>query len=123
MDFKQNIKQILREGITPEPQAMSLPPQSNGVAEAESNREQEQASDEDYIELTNKLVGSQIINHSEVMRRMKGMGSWGQADATERSLFEKKLKRKKNEEGGTYRFTKQEAQRIKDILNDPYKKQ
>ena len=126
MDFKQNIKQILREGITPEtpeaPQPMSLPPQSNRVAETEVSREQEEASDEDYIELDNKLVGSDIINHSAVMRRMKGIGSWGQSDATERSLFEKKLKRKKNEEGGTYRFTKQEAQKIKDVLNDPYKK-
>ena len=122
MDFKQNIKNILRESISPETEQDVTAFHTNTMAEADSSDEDD-ASDEDYIELTNKLLGNSIINHSEVMRRMKGMGSWGQADATERYLFEKKLKRKKNEEGGSYRFTRQEAQRIKDILNDPYKKQ
>jgi hypothetical protein len=127
MDYKKNIRNILREGITPE--YVADEPIANSVvnqmdeAEGEGSNTEEEASDEDYIEIVNKLMKSDIINHSAVMRRMGGIGSWGQADATERSLFEKKLKRKKNDEGGTYRFTKHEAKRIKNILNDPFKTQ
>lgn len=126
MDYKKNIRNILREGVAPEyvadePNAMM----SNQMdeAEADGNATDEEASDEDYVEIVNKLMKNDIINHSAVMRRMGGIGSWGQADATERSLFEKKLKRKKNDEGGTYRFTKHEAKRVKNILNDPFKQQ
>lgn len=126
MNFKNNIKSILREGIAPEyvadePHDIAV---ANQMDEAEeSNAADEEASDEDYVEVVNKLLKNDIINHSAVMRRMKGIGNWGQADATERSLFEKKLKRKKNEEGGTYRFTRAEIKRVKAILNDPFKQQ
>ena len=89
----------------------------------ENSKEKTEASDEDYVEVVNKLLKNDIINHSAVMRRMKGIENWGQADATERSLFEKKLKRKKNEEGGSYRFTRAEIKRVKNILNDPFKQQ
>ena len=122
MNFKQNIKQILREGIAPvAPEAAVNINNSKGNTMSEGDVEVEEASDEDYVEITNKLMKTDIINHSAVMRRMKGIGNWGQADDNERGLFEKKLKRNKNDGVGTYRFTRQEAQKIKDILNDPYK--
>lgn len=127
MDFKKNIRNILREGITPEyvadePEHASVINQMDEV-DGEGSGVEEEASDEDYVEIVNKLMKNDIINHSAVMRRMGGIGNWGQADATERSLFEKKLKRKKNDEGGTYRFSKHEAKRVKNILNDPFKQQ
>ena len=127
MNYKNNIKNILREGITPLDAVNDEPEyiENNQMfeEEGESKSADEEASDEDYVEVVNKLLKNDIINHSAVMRRMKGIANWGQADATERSLFEKKLKRKKNEEGGTYRFTRAEIKRVKNILNDPFKQQ
>ena len=125
MFLKKNIKNILREGIAPsdgiDNKLKPNPDTPMEEAEKGSDSGDDNASDEDYVEISNKLLRNDIINHSAIMRRMSGVGNWGQADDNERGLFEKKLKRNKNDGGGTYRFTRQEAQKIKDILNDPYK--
>ena len=108
MDYKDNIKNILREGIAPEYVADKLPNEiSNQVAEEEGETKSadEEASDEDYVEVVNKLLKNDIINHS--YGRLYNTGDLG----------------KKNEEGGTYRFTRAEIKRIKNILNDPFKQQ
>lgn len=54
-----------------------------------------------------------LWNHAAVMRRL----NWDGDDNTNRSLFEKKLKRADNDAGGKYEFEKEELEKIITILD------
>lgn len=62
-----------------------------------------------YKRVQNKLKDDRI-NHAAIMRDLE----WDGDDNTNRSLFEKKLKRADNDTGGKYEFTNDE---LKKILN------
>ena len=58
------------------------------------------------------LLSSDLINHAEVMRQL----NWGGDEATNRSLFRKKLNMEPNDSGGHYAFDDEDVQKISDIL-------
>lgn len=60
-----------------------------------------------------KLLDNDIFNHAAIVEKL-----WGSKNATKRSLFGKKLNRYKNQEGGTYEFSKEELSKIISILNN-----
>lgn len=57
------------------------------------------------------LLGNEIFNHSEIIRKL-----WGEDDATKRSLFRKKLNREVNDNGSPYEFKDDELTKIATIL-------
>lgn len=65
-----------------------------------------------YKRVQGKLAND-LFNHAAVMRRL----NWEGDDNTNRSLFEKKLKRAKNDAGGRYEFTKEELEKILTIID------
>jgi hypothetical protein len=118
MENKDKIKQILREGIAPDYQDVTTQAQPTVGEASGGNTHKDDASKGQYSRLR-ELLSNDIINHSGIIRRMKG---WGDADDTERSLFKKKLDMSKNEQGGVYQFTKEEVEDIFNILMDVSKK-
>lgn len=60
-----------------------------------------------YQRVQEKLKDDRI-NHAAIMRDL----NWDGDDNTNRSLFEKKLKRSDNDSGGKYEFTKEELEKI-----------
>lgn len=60
-----------------------------------------------YRRVQNKLKDDRI-NHAAIMRDLE----WEGDDNTNRSLFEKKLKRADNDTGGKYAFTQNELEKI-----------
>jgi hypothetical protein len=107
------IKQTLREGF--EPNSMDMGAEAP-IEEAHGTKDN--AGEGAYGRLK-EILSNDIINHAGVIRRMKG---WGDADATARSLFRKKLHQEKNDEGGTYEFEESEVEDIFSILMDVSKK-
>lgn len=65
-----------------------------------------------YKRVQGKLAND-LFNHAAVMRRL----NWDGDENTNRSLFEKKLKRAKNDSGGVYEFEKEELEKILTILD------
>lgn len=57
------------------------------------------------------LLSSNIFNHAGIIEKL-----WGNKDATNRSLFRKKLNRLDNGQGGTYEFSEEELNKIINIL-------
>lgn len=90
---KKNIKEILRG--------------SNVIKEAEDSQKPS-ASEYERVE---NLLNADIINHSAVIRKL-----WGTSNATNRSLFGKKLKRENNDSGGQYSFDKEEISKIMSFM-------
>ena len=109
------IKQTLREGFDPTKMQID-PTYQPPIEEAEGG--QDNAGEGQYDRLK-QILSNDIINHAGVIRRMKG---WGDADATARSLFRKKLHQEKNDEGGSYEFEEAEVEDIFSILMDVSKK-
>lgn len=62
------------------------------------------------------LLANNIFNHAGVIERL-----WGEADATNRSLFRKKLEQELNDNGTPYSFDDNEVSRIISILMDTSK--
>ena len=56
-------------------------------------------------------LDNELINHAAVIR-----GLWGDSDATNRSLFKKKLDGSKSDSGSKYRFSEHELGKITSIL-------
>lgn len=83
-----------------------------------TENEENQSSDTDkevsglYKRVQGKL-SNDLFNHAAVMRRL----NWEGDDNTNRSLFEKKLKRAKNDAGGRYEFSKEELEKILTIID------
>ena len=69
-----------------------------------------------YKRVQGKLEND-LFNHAAVMRRL----NWEGDENTNRSLFEKKLKRAKNDAGGIYEFTKEELEKILSIIDSSSK--
>jgi hypothetical protein len=96
---KSFIKQILRESfgmrteVSAEPKNNEKPKEKKAKAEAE------------YAEITNGFEGLGAPSQADIMQ-MAGMGSVG--NKTDESLFGKKLRREKNDEGGIYQFNEKE---------------
>jgi hypothetical protein len=93
---KNTIKTILRESFN--------------VNESEGNN-----TEKDYAEIQRKLDGT-MLKASQVMAAA-GLGN--PDDATDRSLFSKKLRREKNDEGGLYQFNDEELGTIMKVINNP----
>jgi len=101
---KKRIKEILRE---------SLP---------NLNKEQKQSKDDkgesfekNYQEIQRKLDGT-LLKASQVMAAA-GLGD--PTNATDRSLFSKKVRKEKNDEGGLYQFDEKELASVIKVLNNP----
>lgn len=64
-----------------------------------------------------ELLSNDLFNNSAVIEKL-----WGSKDATNRSLFRKKLHRLKNDSGSEYEFSEQELDKIISIVNQLTKK-
>jgi hypothetical protein len=63
-----------------------------------------------------KLLNNEIFNHAAIVRQLKGEPWAGNTEATNRSLFRKKLNKLNNDEGGTYSFSDETVADIQKIL-------
>lgn len=96
---KSFIKQILRESFGMRTEA-SAEPKNN-----EKRRNTKAKIESEYAEITSGFKGLGSPSQADIMQ-MAGMGSVG--DKTAESLFGKKLRREKNDEGGVYQFNEKE---------------
>lgn len=102
---KGTIKKILREFV-----------ESKILTEKKEKKNKTDKIDKDYASIQNKLIDSPILTQAGVMQA-SGIGD---ADnATDRSLFSKKLRKVKNDEGGLYKFNDDELSRISKVVNNP----
>lgn len=99
---KDRIKQILRENL------------ESNITEAGANT-QGVSYDKEYSEVQSKLQNT-MLKQSQVMLAA-GLGD--PEDATDRSLFSKKVRKDKNSEGGTYLFNEKELAAVIKVLNNP----
>lgn len=83
--------------------------------EKEENDKKNKSTEKDYGEVTRKLDGT-MLKGSQVMAAA-GLGN--PKNATDRSLFSKKVRREKNDEGGVYQFNDEELAKIMKIINNP----
>jgi len=72
--------------------------------------------DKDYASLQNKLLDSPILTQAGVMQAA-GLGNAN--DASDRSLFSKKVRKAKNDDGGIYKFNDEELGDISKVVNNP----
>jgi hypothetical protein len=63
-----------------------------------------------------KLLDNDIFNHSAIIKEL-----WGSKDATNRSLFRRKLNRMKNDFGSEYKFEESELDKILSIVRGSVK--
>jgi hypothetical protein len=101
---KHIIKSILREFV-----------EAKSINEAKKKKTVDK-TDKDYASLQNKLIDSEILTQAGVMQA----AGLGDADnATDRSLFSKKLRKSKNDDGGMYKFNNSEISDISKVVNNP----
>lgn len=104
---KKEIKNILREGLM------------GFVKENEPKKDNEGTPKRDYekeyADVQNKLDGT-MLKQSQVMSAA-GLGDPN--DATDRSLFSKKVRREKNDDGSFYLFSDEELASVIKVLNNP----
>jgi hypothetical protein len=100
---KNIIKAMLRESLN--------------VTEGEDKKtgKKKKNTEKDYAEIQRKLDGT-MLKASQVMAAA-GLGK--SDNATDRSLFSKKLRREKNDEGGVYQFNDEELGTIMKVINNP----
>jgi hypothetical protein len=103
---KHIIKSILREFV-----------EAKSINEAKKKKKKSvDKTDKDYASLQNKLIDSEILTQAGVMQA----AGLGDADnATDRSLFSKKLRKSKNDDGGMYKFNSSEISDISKVVNNP----
>lgn len=106
---KNRIKELLREGL-PLPVREAEPKKAEGEGKADNAK-----YEKDYSEVQSKLT-STMLKQSQVMAAA-GLGNPN--DATDRSLFSKKVRKDKNDEGGQYLFDDQELASVIKVLNNP----
>ena len=104
---KEMIKAILRENLMGQ------------IKEAEpeggSGKKANHQFDKEYSEVQTKLTNT-MLKQSQVMAAA-GLGN--PDDATDRSLFSKKVRKDKNDEGGQYLFNDKELASVIKVLNNP----
>ena len=98
---KNKIKEILRESFV--------------FPMKEEEKTHGSGYEKHYGELERKLDGT-MLKASQVMAAA-GLGNPN--DATDRSLFSKKLRREKNEDGGVYQFDEEELASVMKVVNNP----
>lgn len=108
---KNKIKELLREDILNEGGGNS--PHINKPKEIRSS--DKEANDNKYDKIV-KLLDNDIFNHAAICRRMKGPTWAGKDEATNRSLFRKKLKKEKNDDGTPYEFDAEDIGDIQKIM-------
>jgi hypothetical protein len=95
---------ILESGKTPHLQHVVKPQDS-----------EDKAKSNDYDKVV-KLLSNDIFNHAAIVRQLTGE-PWANGDeATNRSLFRKKLKKMNNDQGGEYSFSPETLSDIQKIL-------
>jgi hypothetical protein len=104
---KDRIKQILRESLVPMPVREAEPKEEGGASSEKYEKE--------YAEVQDKLQHT-MLKQSQVMAAA-GLGN--PKDATARSLFSKKVRKDKNDDGGQYLFNDKELASIIKVLNNP----
>jgi hypothetical protein len=104
---KNRIKAILRENLM------------GAITETEPKQEggdgRSKNFEKDYAEVQTKLQNT-MLKQSQVMAAA-GLGN--PKDATDRSLFSKKVRKDKNDEGGMYQFDDNELASVIKVLNNP----
>lgn len=89
-----------------------------GVSEADKpSSDAEIKGTSGQYERVRSLLTNDIFNHAGIILQL-----WGNKDATNRSLFKKKLDRAKNDTGGTYEFSEEEISKIISIMMDTSRK-
>lgn len=106
---KDIIKQILRENLGQLPVREAEPKAEEGQGHNNEKYEKE------YAEVQDKLNHT-MLKQSQVM---KAAGLGNPNDATARSLFSKKVRKDKNDDGGQYLFNDKELASIIKVLNNP----
>lgn len=106
---KNRIKQLLREGL-PFAVKEAEPKAAEGEGRADNAK-----YEKDYSEVQDKLQNT-MLKQSQVMAAA-GLGDPN--DATDRSLFSKKVRKDKNDEGGQYLFNDMELASVIKVLNNP----
>jgi hypothetical protein len=99
---KSEIKEILRESLIQ-------------INEEKEKKKKKKNYTKNYGELQRKLDGT-MLKASQVMAAA-GLGD--PDNATDRSLFSKKLRREKNDEGGVYQFDDKELASVIKVINNP----
>lgn len=106
---KNRIKSILRESL-----GFPVREAEPKAAEGES-RTDNAKYEKDYSEVQSKLT-STMLKQSQVMAAA-GLGDPN--DATDRSLFSKKVRKDTNDDGGQYLFNDKELALVIKVLNNP----
>ena len=104
---KDIIKQKLRENL--------LAHLTETEPKPEAKPEKGKNYEKDYDEVQRKLDGT-MLKASQVMA---ASGQGNPDDATDRSLFSKKLRRDTNDQGGLYQFDEKELASIIKVINNP----
>jgi len=104
---KQTIKEILRENLMG--RIKETEPKQAPKEKTNKNYEKE------YSEVQSKLTNT-MLKQSQVMAAA-GLGN--PDDATDRSLFSKKVRKDKNDDGGQYLFDDLELASVIKVLNNP----
>ena len=108
---KNRIKEILRESLLS--QIKETEPKTE-PKEAPAKKDNKNY-DKDYSEVQTKLQNT-MLKQSQVMAAA-GLGNPN--DATDRSLFSKKVRKDKNDQGGQYLFDDRELASVIKVLNNP----
>lgn len=104
---KTKIKEILRETL--------MGKLTETEPKEEPKKEKSDTYEKDYAEVQRKLDGT-LLKASQVM----GAAQLGNPnDATDRSLFSKKLRKDTNDEGGQYLFSDEDLAKIIKVINNP----
>ncbi len=77
------------------------------------NTEKTKEKETPGLDKVKTLLKKDIFNHSSVIRKL-----WGDSEATNRSLFRKKLESFKDDDGTEYVFTPEEVEKINSILQN-----
>lgn len=104
---KNTIKEKLRESL--------LSTLKETEPKTGSDKKTNNNYDKDYSEVQTKLQNT-MLKQSQVMAAA-GLGDPN--DATDRSLFSKKVRKDKNDEGGQYMFNNDELASIIKVINNP----
>lgn len=107
---KSRIKYLLRESL-------SFPMQEAAPAEGDGKKDNAKY-EKDYNFVQQKLDGT-LLKANQVMAAAD-LGN--PDDATDRSLFSKKLRKEKNDEGGQYLFNDDDLAKIINVINNPISK-
>lgn len=109
--MKNEIQKILREqiGILEKSKVATEKPEKK-------SEDDDKAPEMSKYEGIQALLGNEMFNHAEIAKSL-----WGDKEATNRSLFRKKLNRELNDNGVPYEFDDEELSKIGATLRDTSK--